>query len=268
MVAFELRVESVEMKRIVNRGRSLIGRTCKSLGIAEVTASSTFYTWDGASKELGRQGLLGRLLGRNAVPTDIPPKRVTKKSPGLNGKEVTQADGGAGGVVGERVWIITDSGDHTAYKFGHVASGELPRGSVMAGERGLFRMGGSVYLAMELVEKDRVDQTVARFYKRLIGASAEAGKVPGGTGGADFRDRLRDDAGAGAAPAPKPAVHEMAADNNKDSHMIWVDIDAHGLRRKSFENSVLESCVVLYRDSSQIRGLPTTLHTIPNSSLG
>ena len=42
-------------------------------------------------------------------------------------------------------------------------------------------MDSGVYLAMELVEKDRVRQTVARFYKRLSGASAEAGKVPGGT---------------------------------------------------------------------------------------
>ena len=41
-----------------------------------------------------------------------------------------------------------------------------------------------------------------------------------------------------------------------------MDVDAHGLRRKTYEKCILESYAVPYGDSSRIRGPATTLHSM------
>ena len=61
VVAFEMPIGDVEMKRIVNRGRSLASTTCKSLWIAEASSPRKCYIWNSAQKDLVGGGLLSRL---------------------------------------------------------------------------------------------------------------------------------------------------------------------------------------------------------------
>ena len=55
---------------------------------------------------------------------------------------------------------------------------------------------------------------------------------------------------------------EFYIGQDDDSRTLWVDVDAHGLRRKGYEKCVLESFTVPYGESSRIRGPPTTMHVL------
>ena len=120
---------------------------------------------------------------------------------------------------------------------------------------------------MELVEKKCLKDVVGNVVARLEAADAPAGGK-GDAADGDLRQRIEGADGAGAAKAKAKAANRGMADapdgapDDDDSRTLWVDVDGHGLRRKSFENAVLESYAVPYGESSRIRGPPTTMHVL------
>ena len=118
------------------------------------------------------------------------------------------------------------------------------------------------------MSKDDVKGLVKRFSERLAAAPPAAGGLDESAGagaqdGNDLRDRLKGvDGKKPDAEKPGAKVDEFYIGEDDDSRTLWVDVDAHGLRRKVYEKCVLESFAVPYGESSRIRGPPTTMHTM------
>ena len=119
-------------------------------------------------------------------------------------------------------------------KFGEVVTPSI--GSVVVGPRGLFKHDETTFLSMELVNRADCQGLVKRFIARLGHADPAAKDAV-----VDLRALERADLRArlGGADGPKPAepaaVAAEAAGEDVGSRTLWVDVDAHGLRRKTLE---------------------------------
>ena len=259
VIAFADPVGDAGMLKLIRRGRALAPATCTEMKVAAAVAPKVWTSWEGVEHELPAASIGDRLRTR-MVPGAVPQRRVMFKSKGtLPAKMVIETpilEAGADGPV----WMITDSSD-AMRKFGEVVTPSI--GSVVVGPRGLFKHDETTYLNMELVNRADCKGLVKRFIARLGHADPAAKDAV-----VDLRRLEKEDLRArlGGVDGPKPvepaAVKADAVDEDDDSRTLWVDVDAHGLRRKSFEKCILESYAVPYGDSSRIRGPPTTLHTM------
>ena len=266
MIPFDDPVSDSSMLKIIRRGRAQGPATQGGLKLAAAKVPTTWTSWEGVEHVMPPAGIGDRLRTRMAKPVLGVRRRISVKSrvevPGSMVVSKTPVPPAGGDPPDGDVWVITDSSD-ALMKFGEVVVPTM--GSIVCGERGLYKHGSDVFLCMERVARSAVKDTLKRFGERLTkaGAGASGAEAADNVDGGDLRSRLVGADGKKAGgDKPADGADEFFIGDEDDSRTLWVDVDAHGLRRKTYEKCILESYAVPYGDSSRIRGPATTLHSM------